>query len=255
MFLAIDIGNTTTMIGFFEGGRLLGSFRVESSHAVTADECGILVHELLRFHAGDDRTVRDMGICSVVPTLTQIYVSMAEKYFKLKPSMLDHNSELGFKILYEDPAQVGADRLANAVAARKLFGFPCVIIDLGTATTYDIINADGDYAGGLIAPGLWTSASNLFKKASRLFPVKIEKPDKVIATDTANSIKSGLYYGFIGQMEYLVNLIRRQTPYDNIKVIATGGYSDIFIKDEIGLIDSVDQSLTLKGLQILFDGG
>ena len=107
----------------------------------------------------------------------------------------------------------------------------------------------------MIAPGLWTSASNLFKKASRLFPVKIEKPDKVIATDTANSIKSGLYYGFIGQMEYLVNLIRRQTPYDNIKVIATGGYSDIFIKDEIGLIDSVDQSLTLKGLQILFDGG
>lgn len=254
MFLAIDIGNTTTMIGFFENEKLMGSFRIESSHAVTADECGILVHELLRFHAGKDRNVRKIGICSVVPTLTQIYLSMAEKYFQLEPDNLDHNSDLGFKILYEDPAQVGADRLANAVAARKLFGYPLIVVDLGTATTYDIINSDGDYAGGLITPGLWTSASNLFKKASRLFPVKIEKPDKVIATDTANSIKSGIYYGFIGQVEYLVRLIKEQMKNENIKVIGTGGYSDIFLKDEIRLIDHVDQSLTLKGLQIIFDG-
>jgi type III pantothenate kinase len=255
MFLAIDIGNTTTMIGFFEGEKLLGSFRVESSRAVTTDECGILVHDLLRFHTGKDNNVAKMGICSVVPTLTQIYISMAEKYFKLKPLILDHNSNLDYKILYDDPAQVGADRLANAAAARTLFGYPSIIVDLGTATTYDIINSDGDYAGGLITAGLWTSASNLFEKASRLFPVKIEKPDKVIATDTANSIKSGLYYGFIGQMKYLVELIKQNMQNENIKVIATGGYSDIFIKDEIGLIDHVDQSLTLKGLRIIFNGG
>ena len=254
MFLAIDIGNTTTTIGFFEGGKLLGSFRIESSPAATADECGILMHGLLKFHAGEKKTVRKIGICSVVPALTQIHSSMAEKYFKLSPLWLDHSTRLPFRILYDNPEQVGADRLANVVAARALYGYPAMVVDLGTATTYNVINADGDYAGGLIAPGLGTSASALFNKASRLFPVKIERPDKVIATDTADSIKSGLYYGFIGQMEYLVNLIKGQMKADNVKVIATGGYSDIFIKEEIDMIDYVEPSLTLKGLQILFDG-
>ncbi len=253
MFLAIDIGNTTTMIGFFEGSKLKGSFRVASSHAVTADECGILIRELLKFHAGNDKSVRKIGICSVVPALSQIYISMAEKYFKLKPFSLDHSTQLGFRVLYDDPAQVGADRLANTAAVRKLFGYPAIIVDLGTATTFDVIDVAGDYIGGLIAPGLWTSASNLFKKASRLFSVKMEKPDKIIATDTSNSIKSGIFYGFIGQLEYLVGRIKRQLDLENIKVIATGGYSDIFI-DETTAIDVVEPELTLKGLQIIFDG-
>jgi type III pantothenate kinase len=254
MFLAIDIGNTTTMIGFFEGDKLMGSFRVASAHAVTSDECGILIHQLLKFHAGDDNNVRKIGICSVVPTLTQIYISMAEKYFGLKPLSLNHRTKLGFRIKYDDPRQVGADRLANAAAARALFGYPAIVVDLGTATTYDVIDESGDYAGGLIAPGLWTSASNLFRKASRLFPVKIEKPDKLIAGDTANSVKSGIYYGFIGQMQYLVGEIKKQIGSDDIKVIATGGYSDIF-SGETGIIDFIDQALTLKGLRIIFDGG
>lgn len=253
MFLAIDIGNTTTMIGFFEGDKLKGSFRVASSHAVTADECGILIHELLRFHAGNDKTVRKIGICSVVPTLSQIYISMAEKYFKLKALSLDPSTQLDFRVLYDDPAQVGADRLANTAAVRKLFGYPAIIVDLGTATTFDVIDVAGDYIGGLIAPGLWTSASNLFKKASRLFSVTMEKPDKIIATDTSNSIKSGIFYGFIGQLEYLVGRIQNQLDLENIKVIATGGYSDIFI-DETTAIDVVEPELTLKGLQIIFDG-
>lgn len=252
MFLAIDIGNTTTMIGFFEDGKLLGSFRVATSHAVTSDECGIMVHQLLKYHAGDDKSVRKIAICSVVPTLTQIYLSMAEKYFGLKPVTLNHETELDFKVIYDDPRQVGADRLANAAAARKMFGFPCIVVDLGTATTYDVIDKDGNYAGGLIAPGLWTSASNLFRKASRLFPVKIEKPDKLIAGDTANSIKAGIYYGFIGQLEYLVGQIKKELDSDQIKVIATGGYSDIF-SNETGIIDFIEQPLTLKGLQIIFD--
>ncbi len=253
MFLAIDIGNTTTMIGIFEGDKLMGDFRVASSHAVTADECGILIHELLRFHAGKNKTVRKIGICSVVPTLSQMYLSMAEKYFNLKPCYLDHTTPLDFKILYDDSAQVGADRLANAAAVRELYGYPAIVVDLGTATTYDIINKSGDYAAGLIAPGLWTSASNLFKKASRLFPVKMEKPDKFIATDTANSIKSGIYYGFIGQMEYLVGRIKKEMNLDKIRVIATGGYSDIF-SDDTEVIDEIDTTLTLRGLRIIFDG-
>jgi len=253
MFLAIDIGNTTTMIGFFEGNKLKGSFRIESARAGTPDECGIMIHQLLRHHAGDHKTVGKIGICSVVPPLTQIYILMAEKYFKITPLQLDYNSELDFKILYDDPEQVGSDRLANAAAARALYGYPAIIVDLGTATTYDAINDEGDYVGGLITPGLWTSASNLFKKASRLFPVKIEKPDKVIATDTANSIKAGLYYGFIGQMEHLVNLIKNDMNAENIKVIATGGFSDIFKEGETDVIDHVEPSLTLKGLQIVFD--
>ncbi len=253
MFLAINIGNTTTTIAFFEGSELSGSFRIESSRAGTADECGMLIHRFLRDHVGDDYAVERIGICSVVPRLTDTYVSMAEKYFKIKPLLLDHNSKLGFRILYEVPEQVGADRLANVAAARVLYGYPSIIVDLGTATTYDVINADGDFAGGLISPGVWTSASSLFEKTSRLFPVKIEKPDKVIATDTANSIKSGLYYGFVGQIEYLVNLVKRNMNAGDIKVIATGGFSDIFKERGTDVIDHVEPSLTLKGIRIVFD--
>lgn len=252
MFLAIDIGNTTTMIGFFEGGELKGSFRVASSHAVTADESGIRIHQLLQFHAGRDNTVSKIGLCSVVPTLTQIYLSMAEKYFGMEPMVLTHRTELGFKILYDDPRQVGADRLANAAAVRAVYGYPAIIVDLGTATTYDIIDSDGNYAGGLIAPGVWTSAANLFKRASRLFPVKLEKPDRFIGTDTANSIKSGIYHGFIGQMEYIVNRIRKEQGFAKCRVIATGGYADVFLEEALSL-ETVDTALTLKGLQIVFD--
>ncbi len=253
MFLAIDIGNTTIMIGFFEGDKLKGSFRVASSHAVTADECGILVQQLLRFHAGKDKTVRMVGICSVVPTLTQIYVSMAEKYFKLTPDVLNYATpNIGLEILYEDARQVGPDRIANAVAARTLYGYPAIIVDLGTATTYDILDTDGNYAGGMIAPGVWTSASNLFKKASRLFPVKLEKPENFIGRNTADSLKSGIYYGFIGQMEYLVDKIKKELNIADCRVIATGGYSDIFM-EESKQIETVDTELTLKGLRIIFD--
>ena len=254
MFLAIDIGNTTIMIGFFEGEKLKGSFRVASSHAVTADECGILIRQLLEFHAGHDKSVRKIGICSVVPTLTQIYISMAEKYFNQTPLLLNHlTPDLGFKILYEDPRQVGADRIANAVAARALYGYPAIIVDLGTATTYDILDSDGNYAGGVIAPGVWTSASNLFKKASRLFPVKLEKPERFIATNTADSLKSGIYYGFIGQMEYIVEKIKKTMDVTDCRVIATGGYSEIFM-EATKYIEIIDTELTLKGLRIVFDG-
>jgi type III pantothenate kinase len=252
MFLAIDIGNTTTMIGFFEGSELKGSFRVASSHAVTADESGIRIHQLLQFHAGRDNTVSKIGLCSVVPTLTQIYLSMAEKYFGMEPMVLTHRTELGFKILYDDPRQVGADRLANAAAVRGVYGYPAIIVDLGTATTYDIIDSDGNYAGGLIAPGVWTSAANLFKRASRLFPVKLEKPDRFVGTDTANSIKSGIYHGFIGQMEYIVNRIKQEQGFAECRVIATGGYADVFL-EEARSLETVDTALTLKGLQIVFD--
>ena len=252
MFLAIDIGNTTTMIGFFEGNELKGSFRVASSLAVTADESGIRIHQLLQFHAGKDKTVSKIGLCSVVPTLTQIYLSMARKYFCMEPMVLTYRTDLGFKILYDDPRQVGADRLANAAAVRALYGYPAIIVDLGTATTYDIIDSDGNYAGGLIAPGVWTSAANLFKRASRLFPVKLEKPNRFVGTDTANSIKSGIYHGFIGQMEYIVNRIKKELGFAKCRVIATGGYSDIFL-EEAQSIETVDTALTLKGLQIVFD--
>ena len=254
MFMAIDIGNTTTMIGFFREGKLAGSYRIGSSSVGTPDECGILIRQLLAHHAGKTDVVEKIGICSVVPTLTQVFGMMSEKYFGMESSFLDYKTDLGFRILYDDPRQVGADRLANAAAARVLYGYPSIIVDLGTATTYDVIDSNGDYAGGLITPGLWTSASNLFEKASRLFPVKIEKPDKVIATDTANSIKAGIYYGLIGQMEYLVDLIKRNMRTENIKVIATGGFSDIFKENEPEMVHHVEPGLTLKGLQIVFDG-
>jgi type III pantothenate kinase len=188
----------------------------------------------------------------VVPPLTQIYVAMSEKYFKIEPLLLTHYTELGFKILYDNPGQVGADRLANVAAAKKLYGYPAIVIDLGTATTYDVINADGDYAGGMIAPGVWTSASQLFRRGSRLFPVKLEKPKKIIGTETGDSIKSGIYYGTIDQIDGLVNRISEQAKFKNPRVVATGGYAEVFCS-ESKTVQHIDKDLTLKGLQIIFD--
>jgi type III pantothenate kinase len=252
MFLTIDIGNTSTLVGVFEGDNLKASFRLLSDKKKTVDELGAEIKSLLESHTKSDALPDKIAVCSVVPELTAIYNTMLESNFSVKPLLLSHETDLPFKILYDNPAQVGADRLANAAAVRELYGYPSIVIDLGTATTYDVINSEGNYLGGLILPGLWTSASNLFEKASKLFPVNIEKPKNLIGKDTADSIKSGLYYGFIGQMEFLVDKIKEELSSENTIVIATGGFSNAFSEDT-EIINYIDPDLTLKGLKIIFD--
>jgi len=257
MILAVDIGNTTTMVGIYEAEKLTGFYRIASKTnkdvglPTTADEIGLKIHQLLQIHRKGDVLVEKLVVCSVVPDLIQVYTEMAEKYFKAKTWVLDHESDLGMKIDVEEPAQVGPDRLANAIAMREIYGSPAIVVDLGTATTFDVVNDSGDYIGGAIAPGVLTSSAELFRKASRLFPVQLEMPDKCIGSNTADSMKSGIFYGTLGMIDYIVEKIIAELPKKKVAVIATGGYAEIFSKQS-KYIQKVDPVLTLTGLILAY---
>lgn len=248
MLLAIDIGNTNTVIGCFKGERLLGSFRIQSRRAYTTDEAGILCKQLLDHHIQDPEPVTEVALCSVVPALTAVYENMSRLYFQCNAITLSSASPLGFPIGVREPAQVGADRLANALAALHLYGAPCVVVDFGTATTFDVLDKSGTYRGGVIAPGVITSSAELSRRAAQLFRVRIEKPPVVIGTDTRSAMQSGIYFGTVGQVEHILAGIRKELG-DSPKVIATGGLAELW-GGGIGGIDQVDVHLTLKGLRL-----
>lgn len=258
MILAIDIGNTTTMVGMFSARKLLNFFCMTSKSpkeyggTIAIDEIGIMVNQLMRFHDKTDEPVRGVALCSVVPDLTPVFCDMAGKYFNVRAWVLDHTADLGMRILYDDPRQVGADRLANALAAKKLYGTPAVVVDLGTATTFDVINSDGDYIGGVIAPGVLTSSAELFRRASQLFPVQLEKPEKCIGKNTADSMKSGIFYGSLGQIDYLVLKIISEMGEKDVKIIATGGHAEKFAPFS-KFIQQVDPTLTLQGIMMAYE--
>ncbi len=252
MLLAIDIGNTHTVLGMFHKEKLKKYFRVTSNHALTVDECGILVKQLFP----DYRKVKDVIICSVVPPLTPIYQEMSKKFLKVAPFMVHWNLPLGIKILYDDPSQVGADRIANAVAAYQIYGGPAIIVDLGTATTFDVISEKGEYLGGAIAPGIETSSLNLFQRAAQLFKVSLEKPHRSIGRNTEESLRSGIIFGCVGQIDGIVNRIKEELKKEyrikkEPKVVATGGLADLIAR-ESKTIQRVNPTLTLEGLRRIY---
>lgn len=248
--LAIDIGNTHTVIGVFAGERLRAHFRLASNHALTADECGILVTGLLANHA--KRPIKPGGIClaSVVPPLTPIYEEMAQKYFGVQPVTVSAAMKLGIKVRTTDPRQVGADRLANAVAAYHLYGGPTIVVDLGTATTFDAISQQGEYLGGAIAPGIETSATDLFRRAAQLFSVRLTRPARAIGKTTEESLLAGIVYGTAGQVDFLVRKLEAELGRQ-AAVVATGGLADLVVKDS-ETIQKVHPTLTLEGLRLIY---
>jgi type III pantothenate kinase len=252
MFVAIDIGNTATTIGYFRAHQLLGTLVIPSITPITPDKIGALILEQLKQWLNGDTNVEKIGISSVVPSLTSFYLEAVREYLKIEPHILNHRINLEFRILYDDPAQLGTDRLANVIAARALYGYPTLVIDLGTATKYDVIDKNGDYLGGLIAPGVWTGASSLFEKAAQLFPVKLEPPDRLIARNTGDSLKSGIYFGFLGQLFYVMERIKIEMGDSELRVVATGGYAELF-RECAGLFNEIDAGLTLRGLEIAFN--
>jgi type III pantothenate kinase len=249
MFLAIDIGNTTVSIGYFQNHVLQGSFHVSTADSVADHQAADNVHRALEQRLGKDFEIDGAGISSVVPALTEQYLAMARDRFGVQPRLLTCDQPLSFQVLYDDPRQLGSDRLANVIAARKLYGYPLLVIDLGTATKYDVIDNNGDYVGGLIAPGIWISASALFDGGARLFPVKLERPQRLIGKNTEQALKSGIYNGFLGQIINMKSRLGRELGYEPLKVVATGGYAELF-REESGLFDMVDLGLTLKGVEI-----
>jgi type III pantothenate kinase len=250
MLLALDAGNTNVTIGLFEGPALSNRWRLRTIREQTADEWGVLLRNLF-YLAGVDKTHIDgVIIASVVPPIDARLAEMTRRYFEREPLFVNAESDTGLTILYDNPREVGADRIVNAVAAYKKYGGPCVIVDLGTAITFDCVSARAEYLGGIICPGIVISMEALFARAARLLPVDFREPAKLIGTNPAASMQSGFYYGAIGTIDSILQrLIAELGP--STTAIATGGQAEMIVRGS-RFLKSVDPDITLEGLQLIW---
>ncbi len=247
MLLAIDVGNTQTVVGIFQGDKLLGHYRISTRSYLTADEYAVLFQDLFNFDGFSFDQIKALAISSVVPSCTQALGQLAKE----KLIIVGPGTKTGINILYDNPLEVGSDRIVNAVAAYNIYGGPIVIVDFGTATTFDVVSEKGEYLGGAIAPGIEVSANALFEKAAKLSRVELKLPDKVIGKNTEESMQSGIIYGTAGSIDVLIAKIWDEIG-SNTKVVATGGLADKLA--EICQTEIVvDQLLTLKGLEIIYE--
>lgn len=251
MLLVIDVGNTNTVLGVFDGPQLLAQWRLTTNREQTADEYGILIRNLLSLDSAQRHEITGIMIASVVPPLNPVLAEMAEKYFRLKPSFLGPGTRTGMAIHYENPQEVGADRIANSVAAFEKYGGPCIIVDFGTAITFDAVSVKGEYLGGIIAPGIGVSAEALFEHTARLPRVEIRDPQRVIGTNTVASLQSGLFYGAVAMMDGILDRLFTELGNDT-KVVATGGQAAL-VAGASKFQPPVDPSLTLEGLRIIYE--
>lgn len=252
MLLAIDIGNTSTAIGIFDGKDLIADFRIASAGNLTTDEAGLFVTSLFNHHIKPDvAKINRVTLCSVVPRLTDVYSKMSEKYLRCNPLVISAALKLPIKIDYPKPREIGADRLANSVAGYDRYPEAQIIVDLGTATTFDVVSGEGAYIGGVIAPGPITAGANLAQKAARLFEVRPQKPKSPVGKSTAEAIRSGLYWGTIGQIDYIIDRIF-EVLGGKVRVLATGGEADIFTADS-RYLDEYIPTLTIEGIRLITD--
>jgi type III pantothenate kinase len=249
--LVLDVGNTNTVVGVFEGKTLRAQWRLTTSHEQTADEYGILIRNLFSLDGLGNNTVTGVMIASVVPPLNAVLEEMSKKYFKLTPLFLGPGIRMGMAIHYENPQEVGADRIANSVAAFEKYGGPCVVVDFGTAITFDVISDKGEYLGGVIAPGIGISSEALFDRAARLPRVEVREPERVIGTNTVASMQSGLFYGSVGMMDGILDRLAAELG-QGMKVVATGGQAPL-VASSSKYKPVVDSSLTLEGLRIIYE--
>ncbi len=251
MLLVIDVGNSNIVLGIYDGKNLLRNWRLSTDKSRTSDEYGVLLHSLFASASLDFKTIDAAIISSVVPPLTGVMEAISRDFFELTPYVVGPGIKTGMPIHYDNPKEVGADRIVNAVAGYEKYKCSLIIVDFGTATTFDYVNANGDYCGGAIAPGLAISMEALFQRASKLQRVDIVKPPHVIAKNTVNSMQAGIYYGYVGLVDGVVNRIKAESK-DSPKVIATGGLANLIAPESL-TIDEVDDFLTLDGLRILYE--
>ncbi|MBW8895465.1 MAG: type III pantothenate kinase [Acidobacteria bacterium] len=257
MLLAIDVGNTNIVLGVFDGARLAESWRLATMRERTADEAGILLTHLFARSAIPLERIGGIILSSVVPPLTRTMEEMAEQYFRHKPLTVDPGTNTGMPVLYTPASDVGADRVVNGVAAYESYGrakhAPVIVVDFGTATTFDAISAAGEYIGGVICPGIGISADALFQRAARLPRVDVRKPPSVIGRTTVTSMQSGLFFGYVAMVDGIVRRMRAELEGgDRAACVATGGMADI-IAGETTVIERVDPDLTLQGLRLIWE--
>jgi type III pantothenate kinase len=251
MLLALDVGNTNVTIGAFEGEQLTGRWRLSTIHEQTADEWGILLRNIFALSSLDLSKVDGIIIASVVPPLDSNLAAMAVRYFNRAAMFVTPDTDTGLNVRYDNPREVGADRIVNGVAAYHYLGGPCIVVDLGTAITFDAVSTHGEYLGGIICPGVGISVQGLFKKAARLPLVDFREPAKLIGTNTVGSMQSGLYYGAIGMIDGIAErLIAELGP--ETKLIATGGQARLIVRGS-RFLKEADEDLTLKGLRLIWE--
>ena len=251
MIICLDVGNTNIKYALFDGEELKLSFRVATEHKKTSDEYGVQLISILKNNRVNESEIKGGIISSVVPQLDYTLERMCRTYLGFKPLQLAPGLKTGLNLRVDNAKEVGADRVVNNVAAVRKYGYPLIIVDFGTATTFNVIDKKGEFIGGVIAPGIKGSLDSLVNGTAKLPRVEIERPDKVIGSNTVTNMQSGIVYGFAGLVEYIVKKIKKELKEENVLTVATGGFSEIIAK-EISCIDKVDKLLTLEGLRYLY---
>ena len=252
MILVVDVGNTNINFGVYEGEKMLVMFKLTAKVDRTSDEFGLNIRELLDLNDIDKNSITGVAIASVVPNVMHSLITAIERYIGCKPLIVGPGTKTGIKVATENPKEMGADRIVDAVAAYEKYGGPVLVLDFGTATTYDLVTEDGSLIVGITAPGIRISAKALWEDTAKLPEIEIKKPASILTKETVSSMQAGLVYGQIGQTEYIIEKVKEESGLKNLKVIATGGLGSI-ISDETDKIEVYDKFLTLDGLRMIYE--